>query len=144
MTTVDIDEEKKPDIVANIVTFDPDQVFDHILAFEVFEHIPFEKFVQVVEKLSRRCRKYFFVSVPQFRRVVASIECRLPKLGRVAFALTIPKRRLTEAHHVWELGYQGISERKLVSIFSNYGFRLEHSEQAFRRSFFAFRRAENL
>jgi len=144
VTTVDIDEEKKPDIVANIVTFDPKQIFDHILAFEVFEHIPFEKFVQVLEKLARKCRKYLFISVPQYRRVVVSVECSLPKLGRWAFALTVPKSKLVESHHFWELGYQGINERKLVGILSNYGFRLEHSEEAFCRSFFAFRQIEPL
>lgn len=144
VTTVDIDEEKKPDIVANIVTFDPKQVFDHILAFEVFEHIPFEKFVQVLEKLAKKCRKYLFMSVPQYRWVVVSVECSLPKLGRWTFALTVPKRKLVEPHHFWELGYQGINERKLVGILSNYGFRLEHSEEAFCRSFFAFRQIEPL
>ena len=144
VTTVDIDEDKKPDIVANIVTFDPKQVFDHILAFEVFEHFPFEKFVQVVEKLSENCRKYLFMSLPQYKRIAASIECSLAKLGRWAFNLTIPKNKLMDTCHYWELGYQRINERKLVDIFSNYGFRLEHSEEVFCRSFFAFRRINPL
>jgi 2-polyprenyl-3-methyl-5-hydroxy-6-metoxy-1,4-benzoquinol methylase len=144
VTTVDIDAEKKPDIVANIVTFDPKQVFDHILAFEVFEHFPFVKFVQVVEKLSEYCRKYLFMSIPQYKRVLASIECRFPKLGRWAFTLTIPRTKLIEHHHYWELGYQGINDRKIVNILSNHGFRLEHSDEVFCRRFFAFRRIKPL
>ena len=36
VTTIDIDEEKKPDIVANIVTHNFADKFDHVIAFEVF------------------------------------------------------------------------------------------------------------
>ena len=140
VTTVDIDEEKKPDIVANVVTFDPDQVFDHILAFEVFEHIPFERLRQLVENLSGKCRKYLFMSVPQYRQILASIECRLPKLGKRSFTLTRPKKGFGASYHYWELGYEGISEQKLVSIFSECEFRLEHSDQVLCRRFFVFRR----
>lgn len=86
VTTVDIDEEKKPSIVANLVTFQPDQLFDHVLAFEVFEHIPFEKIVKVTENLAGKCSKYLFMSVPRYLRTIASIESQLPRLGKVAFA----------------------------------------------------------
>jgi uncharacterized UPF0146 family protein len=54
VTTFDIDEEKKPDIVGNIVKYNWDTInFDHILAFEVFEHIPFAEFKQALIKLKK-------------------------------------------------------------------------------------------
>jgi len=51
VTTLDIDEEKKPDIHANIVTYDFPKDYDHVLAFEVFEHIPFNKFQGLVGRI---------------------------------------------------------------------------------------------
>ena len=61
VVTLDIDLEKKPDIVANVVLYDFQEIgrFDHVLAFEVFEHIPYSEFEEVVQLES--CRKYRFV-----------------------------------------------------------------------------------
>ena len=41
VTTLDIDAEKQPDIVANVAQFDFPELYDAILAFEVFEHLPY-------------------------------------------------------------------------------------------------------
>lgn len=139
VTTVDIDRDKRPDIVANIVTFEPEQVFDHILAFEVFEHIPFEKFVDVVGRLTAKPPRYFFVSVPEYKRVVATIECQLPKLGRHSLSLALPKRDFGGSYHFWELGHRGINEQKLADVFYTHGFQLEYSDRFSCRQFFAFR-----
>jgi 2-polyprenyl-3-methyl-5-hydroxy-6-metoxy-1,4-benzoquinol methylase len=146
VTTVDIDKNKKPDIVANVVTFRPTKAFNHILAFEVFEHLPFDRFEQVVQNLAVACMHegHLFMSLPQYRRIVASVRFKLPKLGKRAFTLTIPKKRLTEQHHFWELGYQDATEQRVIDILSRNGFQLVHTEEAIPISFFVFRKTSVL
>ena len=39
LTTLDIDPARKPDIVADIIDYDPGECFDYILVIEVLEHI---------------------------------------------------------------------------------------------------------
>ena len=138
--TVDIDEQKKPDIVANIVKFHPATTFDHILAFEVFEHIPFRQFEQVIQNLSPRCSGCFFVSLPQYRWVIAAVEFKLPRLGERRLALTMPKSSLNTAHHHWEIGYGDIDEEDVIDVFARHGFSLRDSNTGFCRTFFAFDR----
>lgn len=138
VTTVDIDEEKKPDIVANVVTFHPAIAFDHILAFEVFEHVPFAQFEQVIQNLSQRCNGCFFVSLPLYRRAIATLAFKLPRLGEHRFALTLPKTDLKTAHHHWEIGYRDVDEETVVNVFGRHGFYLRRSDKAFCREFFAF------
>lgn len=144
VTTVDIDSEKNPDIVANIVTFDPDRSFDHVLAFEVFEHIPFEQFVQVVGRLSKKCRRYFFVSLPRCIIQIARVECQIVQLGTFDLSLPVPRRGLREPYHFWELGYRDIRVQKVAQIFSDVGFQLEASKKKFTLSFFAFQKRDTM
>ena len=41
--TVDIDEQKLPDVVSDATKFIPDKNYDHFCAFEVFEHMKFDE-----------------------------------------------------------------------------------------------------
>lgn len=137
VTTLDIDPDKKPDIIANIVNYDFPIEYDHILAFEVFEHIPFPKFKQVIRNLSRKCSKYLFLSVPIYKRVLIDFSLKLPRLEKLCFKIAIPKRNLGSHHH-WEIGYEGIDELSVVNIFIQQGFHLKNMDEAFRKKFFAF------
>ena len=104
VTTMDIDAEKQPDIVENVVSVDwqPYQ-FDHILAFEVFEHIPFPKFVTVLENMLLICNKTISLSVPLNERVLLRADIRMPIMGRRRINITLPKFKIDEAHHFWEV-----------------------------------------
>ena len=64
VTTLDIDKEKQPDIAANIVQYSFPNQYEHISAFEVFEHIPFMEFKNVITKIGCVCKKNLFLSVP--------------------------------------------------------------------------------
>lgn len=51
--TIDIDKEKKPDFCVSAADFDyAAKKIDVVLAFEVFEHIPFATFETLVKNLS--------------------------------------------------------------------------------------------
>jgi cyclopropane fatty-acyl-phospholipid synthase-like methyltransferase len=125
VTTLDIDKDKKPDIVGNIVTMDWSNLkFDHILAFEVFEHIPFEEFTKILEKLSQICNHCIFISLPKYVNVRLDIEYKLPKIGSGRYNIVTKKSSITEAHHFWEIGYGEITKKYLKKIFTEKNFKV--------------------
>ncbi len=126
VTTMDIDADKQPDIVANIIDFDWGEMrFDHVLAFEVFEHIPFAEFTRVLGQLAAICKSRLFLSVPKCERVWFDLEFRLPLIGRHRLTLASKRSRIYEPHHFWELGSPGATSRDLHSAFVQHGFQLE-------------------
>ena len=135
VTTLDIDEDKAPDIVANIVEYDFQIKYDHVLAFEVFEHIPFDKFKEVLHRLANVARRYLFMSVPQNDRILADFSLKLPKIKRVRFNITVPRRQITTPHHFWEVNYPPIKTATMENALSNAGFEICRQDKAFSRFF---------
>jgi ubiquinone/menaquinone biosynthesis C-methylase UbiE len=65
VTGCDIDENLKPDVVADMRKLPfADQSFDVVMACEVLEHIPFDDFAAALEEMKRVSRKFCIVSVP--------------------------------------------------------------------------------
>ncbi|MEZ5071184.1 MAG: methyltransferase domain-containing protein [Bacteroidales bacterium] len=122
VTTLDIDEAKSPDIVANIVTYEFPDVYDHILAFEVFEHIPYEKFLEVLARVRTSVRKSLFLSIPSNHRIWVHAELVLPLIKHVTFSLKTKRHRLVASNHFWELAYRGHTEKKLLGDIRAAGF----------------------
>ncbi len=136
VTTFDIDEEKGPDICGNIVTHSFEgQSFDHVLAFEVFEHIPYEQFLDALDRLQKICRKSLILSVPVAKREIAWMEFKVPRIRKRKLALAFKKRNIACAHHFWELGFGGISQPKLLRHLQDHGFVPEHRETHLLRYF---------
>ena len=137
VTTMDIDDRKSPDIVANVVTFDWSQLqVDHILAFEVFEHIPFHEFKILLTKLSAVCRHNCFISLPLAERILLRMDIRLPKLGTKQIKIALPKTLKHQDHHYWEVGASNTSLKVLQQVFSSAGFRVIHTAEKLSRLFF--------
>lgn len=138
VTTIDIDPDKHPDIVANIVSYEFSNIYDAILAFEVFEHIPYQNFTVVLERLARACR-YLFLSVPRNKTVWFRLVCKLPKLRPISIELGRRQRRITEGHHWWEVDHGQITVGRLEDTFREYGFEPLHRDEAFCRLFYGLR-----
>jgi SAM-dependent methyltransferase len=115
VTTLDIDEAKSPDIVTNIVKYEFPDPYDYILAFEVFEHIPFQKFVDILPRLRNATRKGLVLSVPRNYRIWFHADLIIPFFKSVSFGLKIKRRRIIEERHFWELDYKDFSEKNLLS-----------------------------
>ena len=125
VTTFDIDKEKKPDIVGNIVEQDWKGLkFSHILAFEVFEHIPFEEFKKSLKKLHSVCEKKIFISLPINKITLFEIEYKLPKIRRNTLRIALSKNKITTPAHFWEVGYDKYSEIFIENMFAEQGFKL--------------------
>lgn len=137
VTTLDIDAEKGPDIVANVAQYDFPTSYDAILAFEVFEHVPFEVFCTVLERLSAAAERYVFLSVPRNRRTVVSVQLKLPKLKARTFTWKANKGRIDEPFHVWEVDHGGITVSSLEAEFARCRLNVHRRDEAFDRLFYA-------
>ena len=124
VTTLDIDDEKKPDIVANVVTYDFERNYDHLMAFEILEHIPYDQFERIIRKIPEFINDYAFISLPRNERVVFNLNLRLPKFRPVSYEWRILKKKITcEAHH-WELDYGEFTNQRIESLFTDAGLRV--------------------
>jgi len=135
--TLDIDSEKRPDIVANIVEYPfPDQ-YDHVLAFEVFEHIPFVEFKSVFEKISNVCKKFIFISVPRNEKVWLQLNFQLPIVGKRELRFATLRGKVIESAHFWEIGDGSVSINDLEQLFCKNGFAVLTKTKRFSRIFYA-------
>lgn len=135
--TLDIDREKEPDIVANLVEYPFPDRYDHVLAFEVFEHIPFGEFKSVFEKISKVCKKYIFISVPRNERVWLKLNLQLPILGKRELHLVSLRGKVIEPAHFWEIGDGSVSIDDLEQVFGKCGFTILTKTKRFSRIFYA-------
>jgi 2-polyprenyl-3-methyl-5-hydroxy-6-metoxy-1,4-benzoquinol methylase len=131
VVTLDIDTDKGPDIHTNIVTFDFPDAYDHILAFEVFEHIPYDRFLILLDKIARACRGYLFVAVPRNERIFFRFILKLHKIIRISVELFVKKRKITEQNHHWEVDHGETSAGRLEEDFRLAGFTVMQKEKAF-------------
>lgn len=133
VTTVDIQPELKPDVVASVTDLPFDgESFDVAMCCQVLEHLPLEQFVPALSELARVSRKAVVVSLPearphyelafrlpglQFKRVVGSRPKRVPQ-GRI-------QRVWAESGHYWEIGYPDTSLRAVLRAFGDAGLRVQ-------------------
>ncbi len=136
VTTADIDKGKNPGIVTNIVSYDFPDSYDSVLAFEVFEHIPFSEFASLLPRLHGAVKKYFFFSVPRNRKNVFQFSFKLPKLRSYSWCWTTKKTSIAE-HHFWELEHGGTTDEKLMTLLEDNGFKVVRKQEAHFRCFFA-------
>jgi hypothetical protein len=122
VVTLDIDDQKSPDIVANIVQYPFPDPYDHVLAFEVFEHIPFEKFREMLPRLRKSIRKNLFMSVPLNHRIWFRADLLVPLFKQLSFSIRLRRRRIEAEHHFWELDYKQYSREKLLITLNEAGF----------------------
>jgi ubiquinone/menaquinone biosynthesis C-methylase UbiE len=127
VTTFDINENLRPDVVGNIVEIDKifdDNSFDLILCAEVLEHLPFEHFDAILEKFSRIAKKNVVITLPRNHRILLDFvgSLKLPFIPhlRSNLFLRLPNRQKWSGHH-WEVDFApAYSLATLKSIMSKY------------------------
>lgn len=95
----------------------PDNTFDMVSAFQVLEHIPFEKVPYAVSEIARVTKKYAFLDIPQYGTHVQFL-LKLPLLPRIAkhFVLPYPKKHIFDGFHYWEVGKKDYAPSKVREV----------------------------
>lgn len=133
INTIDIDADKNPDIIGNVVTYDFPDMVDHVIAFEVFEHIPFSVLGQILPKIKKCIRKSLIMSIPEGSISLLLVDVRLPIIKHIRFGIRLQQRflpaflriKLSKYHH-WELNYKNeYSLKSIKKLFDREGLKVE-------------------
>jgi hypothetical protein len=120
IVTLDIDEEKKPSFCGDALEFNYDaHNIEVILAFEIFEHIPFETFEKILKKFSKSNLKNICFSVPWCEREWINLKAKLPMLKPINFRLSFSSNEIHTKSHFWELSQTGkilINGKRLLEL----------------------------
>ncbi len=128
VATFDIDAEKNPDIIGNLATYEFRESYDHVLAFEVFEHIPFEEFSRTLKKLAPICKGYVFFSVPRSEKTVIQGEIKMP-FAEFTYHVRRPRKQISSKHHFWEVNHPATSWNAVQQTIQTAGFEIVETEQ---------------
>jgi len=152
ITTVDIDHELKPDLIADVryLPFS-NGAFDLILCFEALEHVPYNDFLNSLKGFYRITRKFSIISLPTFGfEFVLSIK--FPKIPKVpAFkpfgknmtfsAVVSPPihaKRMPMSFHQWEIGRKGFPLKRIKEDIRANGFKIIKNFNAPEHPYFTF------
>ena len=119
--TLDIDADKSPDYVDDASSFDYGALdVETVVAFEIFEHLPFPLFCRVIERLSACDVKRLVFSVPWCEKKLLRGQFKLPRMKPYRFSITLPWRRVSTVNHFWELDpFSAFQKNKTVDQTSN-------------------------
>tara|TARA_R110000851_G_scaffold319526_1_gene483996 strand:- start:13664 stop:14365 length:702 start_codon:yes stop_codon:yes gene_type:complete len=116
VVTIDIDESKRPDIVGDISSVPLDDFYGRtLLAFEIFEHIPFPLLERALRNFSNQNITRLLFSVPWGERRLFDIKAKLPKLKTINLRIALPKSSVTTQNHFWELQNRSTNECSVVA-----------------------------
>ena len=122
-TSVDIAEDLRPDVVGSVLALPfADKSFDITCAFEVLEHLPFEKVEGALRELARTARTHVVISVPHFGPMF-SFSLKIPFVShmQVAFKIPYPKTHRYNGEHYWELGKRNYPASRLRVLLRAHG-----------------------
>ncbi len=139
--SADIDKEKDPDIEINIAIAD-DSFFNYdvVLAFNIFEHIPYDEFMSVMQKCYNNKIIKMFISFPRYGKLFADISINIPKIINKNFYITLPWGGIKTASHHWELEYSKYTKNKLISDMQGIGYACKDILEYKRQTYFWFDR----
>ena len=127
VTTLYIDNEKKPDIVANIIDDELKSNYDIIIAFEVFKHFPFNYLLTVLQMPYNHYNRYWLISITEYHSCFLYLGFKL--LGvKKTFSVLHPdfyKMKKISTNHHWEINSNSETKfKKLMELFNDHGFKI--------------------
>lgn len=133
ITTIDIDKNKKPDIVADIRYFCLEEKvhFDAVSCFEVLEHLDFKYFHTLLQIFKKISRKFIFLSLPFYNPNLSYLILKVPFFNEITLTIPVPRKaynRRMSRYHKWEINYKSITMKTIRNQISQTGLIIDKSE----------------
>ena len=124
--SMDIAEDLEPDIIGSVDNIPlTNNSFDIVCAFEVLEHLPFEKFGKALEEIKRVSKKYVVLSLPHWG-ISLYLGIKLPLLKKLEIFIKFPfyRKHKFAGEHYWEIGKKGYPLRRIKGLIKQAGFKI--------------------
>lgn len=123
--TLDIDPSLRPDYLASVMALPfADNSFDVVCAFQMLEHLPFEKSLTAFREMVRVARNAVVISVPDAERRWP-VSFFLPFFGQVNFSVLRPRlfnrNHIFDGEHYWEISTSGFKLETVINAFETAG-----------------------
>ena len=133
ITTIDIDSNKKPDIVSDIRYFCLQEKahFDAVSCFEVLEHLDFKHFHTLLQRFKKISRKFIFLSLPFYNPNLWYLILKVPFFNEITLTMPIPRKAYNKSmsrYHKWEINYESITMKTIRKQISQAGLTIDKSE----------------
>ena len=128
ITTLDIDENLKPDVIASVLKIPfGENSFDTALCAQVLEHLPYENFSKALSEIKRVVKNDAVISLPHFGPVI-KFCLKIPFLPPFRLMVKLPyqKKHVFKGEHYWEIGKRGYPLKKIKSKIKKSGFSIKN------------------
>ncbi|MBL0742216.1 class I SAM-dependent methyltransferase [Chryseolinea lacunae] len=130
VTTIDIDPNLGPDIVASVLSIPlPDNSFDVALCCQVLEHLPYENFLPALKEIRRLVKGHLILSLPDLHRAYR-FNLQAPLIGEIKFLWTLPRWKPLEwkfdGEHYWNISNKNYPVSRIRNDIRNAGFSIEN------------------
>jgi len=129
--TLDFDKHLNPDFVCDISDYQnfPDEKFDCIIAAQVFEHIEYHDFINVLSNLKKHTN-YLILSLPytSANSIFINFSMHFPVFKYFNFSIKIFFKKIKHifnGQHYWEIGKKNFSLRKVKKDILKSGWKIE-------------------
>lgn len=98
-----------------------DNSFDVVCAFQVLEHIPFDKVPMALSELSRVSKKFVALDIPQYSFHFQFVF-KVPLLPYISKHFVVPRpiKNKFDGFHYWEISKKGFSVKKVRNLINEY------------------------
>ena len=123
--TLDLDPELQPDHVASVFAMPfANGAFDVVCAFQMLEHMPFEKSLDAFREMVRVAGKAVLISLPD-ASIRWPMTIYVPRFGEVKFSIPRPRFRMPvhefDGEHYWEINKASYSLKRVTTDFVDAG-----------------------
>jgi ubiquinone/menaquinone biosynthesis C-methylase UbiE len=133
VTTLDVKERLRPDIVASVLDMPlGDSTFDVVACYEVLEHMEYRNFGAALSEIYRVCKRNALISLPDQNRAIRLL-LHVPVLGEKKWMISTPKikKKKLDVYHEWEIGSRGYPLKRIISDIEAAGFSLYNTYRVF-------------